>query len=106
MTEFWNVQGNEKSDTQVFWIALIRKVFGIIKPEEYIEFEKRVKDGHTKLIDAYVKSTGIIIEQKSKGKNLDDAFAQAKNYYVETISKDVFAHIIRNPFAFCEFTHD
>ncbi|MBR0251168.1 MAG: class I SAM-dependent DNA methyltransferase [Synergistaceae bacterium] len=81
MTEFRNIQGNEKSDTQVFWLALIRKVFGIIKPEEYIEFEKRVKDGHTKFIDAYVKSTGIIIEQKSKGKNLDEAFRQAKNYY-------------------------
>ena len=81
MTECWNVQGNEKSETQIFWYKIIRDVFGIAKPEEYIEFEKRVKDGHTKFIDAYVKSTGIIIEQKSKGKNLDEAFAQAKNYY-------------------------
>ena len=72
---------NEKSDTQKFWLKLLRDVFGIINPEDYVDFEKRVKDGHTKFIDAYIPSTGIIIEQKSAGKNLDEAFIQAKNYY-------------------------
>ncbi|MBR0250623.1 MAG: class I SAM-dependent DNA methyltransferase [Synergistaceae bacterium] len=81
MAEFWNVQGNEKSDTQKFWLGLIHNVFKINNPGDYVDFEKRVKDGHTKFIDAYVKSTGIIIEQKSKGINLDEAFRQAKNYY-------------------------
>ena len=72
---------NEKSYTQVFWLTLIRDKFGVINPEDYIEFEKRVEIEHVKFIDAYVPSTGTIIEQKSPGKNLDDAFTQAKNYH-------------------------
>ena len=72
---------SEKSHSQTFWLGLIRNVFGIINPEEYIEFEKRVEIEHVKYIDAYIPSTGTIIEQKSPGKNLDDAFTQAKNYH-------------------------
>lgn len=76
-----NTNGSEKSDTQKFWLALIRDTFGIDKPEDYIVFEKKVEIEHTKFIDAFIPSTGIIIEQKSKGINLDSAFVQAKNYY-------------------------
>ena len=72
---------NEKSDTQTFWLTLIRDVFGVINPEDYIQFEKRVLIDNIGFIDAYIPSTGIIIEQKSPGKNLDAAFSQAKNYY-------------------------
>lgn len=75
------METNEKSHSQTFWLKLIREKFGIINPEEYIEFEKRVDIVHKKFIDAYVPSTGIIIEQKFPGKNLDDAFIQAKNYH-------------------------
>ena len=60
---------------------LIREKFGIINPEEYIEFEKRVDIVHKKSIDAYVPSTGIIIEQKSPGIDLDAVFVQAKIYH-------------------------
>lgn len=76
-----NTNGSEKSDTQIFWLALIRDIFGISKPEDYIVFEKKVEIEHVKFIDAFIPSTGIIIEQKSKGFNLDSAFVQAKNYY-------------------------
>lgn len=71
----------EKSDTQSFWLALIRDVFGVINPEVYIEFEKRVLIEHVGFIDAYIPSTGIVIEQKSPGKDLAAAFEQAKRYY-------------------------
>ncbi|MBQ7544248.1 MAG: class I SAM-dependent DNA methyltransferase [Synergistaceae bacterium] len=72
---------NEKSDTQKFWLTLIRDVFGIANPEEYVDFEKRVEMEHIKFIDAFIPSTGTIIEQKSPGKDLEAAFVQAKNYY-------------------------
>ncbi|MBQ3764521.1 MAG: hypothetical protein II869_06065, partial [Synergistaceae bacterium] len=72
---------NEKSHTEIFWLTLIKKVFGIINPEEYIEFQKRVRIEHVKFIDAYIPSTGTLIEQKSPGKDLDAAFVQAKNYH-------------------------
>ena len=72
---------NEKSDTQKFWLTLIRDVLGVQHPEDCIDFEKPVEIEHVKFIDAYIPSTGIIIEQKSPGKDLDAAFSQAKKYY-------------------------
>ena len=83
---------NEKSHTQKFWRKLIFDVFGIINQDEYIEFEKRVLVGRTKFIDAYIPSTGIVIEQKSPGVDLNapekqsdgtslTPFEQAKRYY-------------------------
>lgn len=67
----WKHRGNEKSDTQSFWLALLRNVFGVSNPEEYIQFEKRVKvDGNTKFIDAYIPHTLVLIEQKDYGKDL------------------------------------
>ena len=72
---------NEKSYTQTFWLAFIRDTFNIINPEDYVDFEKRVDIEHAKFIDAYIPSTGTIIEQKSPGKDLEAAFIQAKNYY-------------------------
>lgn len=67
----WEHRGNEKSDTQSFWLALLRNVFGVSNPEEYIQFEKRVKvDGSTKFIDAYIPHTLVLIEQKDYGKDL------------------------------------
>ncbi|MBQ7170135.1 MAG: class I SAM-dependent DNA methyltransferase [Synergistaceae bacterium] len=72
---------NERSYTQTFWLTFIRDTFGIISPEDYVDFEKRVDIEHAKFIDAYIPSTGTIIEQKSPGKDLEAAFLQAKNYY-------------------------
>ncbi|MDM8293464.1 class I SAM-dependent DNA methyltransferase [Faecalicoccus pleomorphus] len=67
----WEHRGNEKSDTQSFWLAFLRNVFGVSNPEEYIQFEKRVKvDGNTKFIDAYIPHTLVLIEQKDYGKDL------------------------------------
>ncbi|MDE5556800.1 MAG: methylase [Ruminococcus sp.] len=89
--EYWKDKGDEKSDTQSFWIMLLREVFGVAEPEKIIEFEKRVKDETTNFIDCYIDSTKVIIEQKKLGKDLrkgirqsDDSllspFQQAKRY--------------------------
>ena len=85
------MNGREKSDTQKFWLGLLRDVLGLEKPEEYIEFEKTVELSHKSFIDAYIPSTGIVIEQKSQSVNLDapakqsdgtlaTPFEQAKRY--------------------------
>ena len=47
---------NEKSHTEIFWLTLIKKVFGIINPEEYIEFQKKVRIEHVKFIFTTWKS--------------------------------------------------
>ncbi|MBQ9404157.1 MAG: class I SAM-dependent DNA methyltransferase [Synergistaceae bacterium] len=82
----------EKSNTQVFWLKLLRDVLGLEYPEKYIEFEKRVELHHMSFIDAYIPSTRIIIEQKGPDVDLDTPikqsdgtsltpFEQAKRYY-------------------------
>ena len=74
----WNGRGYEKGEAQKFWLQFLRDVSGVDKPESYVEFELKVSSG---FIDAYLKDTRVIIEQKSSHVPLDDSvFAQAKRY--------------------------
>lgn len=75
--EDWKNRGDEKSDSQSFWLALLRDVLGISEPEKYIIFEERVKLDHTSFIDAHIPSTHVLIEQKKRGLNLRSAIRQS-----------------------------
>ena len=76
--ELWNDKGfDEKGETQSFWLSLLRDVYGVEKPEEFVEFEKRVKDGTTNFIDVYIPSTKVLIEQKARTKDLDKQIKQS-----------------------------
>ncbi|MBR1418027.1 MAG: hypothetical protein IJ576_03575, partial [Synergistaceae bacterium] len=88
----WSGKGDEKSDTQKFWLELLRYICGVGEPEILINFEKRVELEHTSFIDAYINKTKIIIEQKSIDIDLGKAakqsdgslltpYDQAKRYY-------------------------
>ena len=88
----WKNLGNEKSDTQKFWLEIIRDILGYDNPEDFIEFEQRVDTGHVNFIDAYVQSSCTVIEQKGSNIDLDKSylqsdgsaltpFLQAKKYY-------------------------
>ena len=68
--DFWADHGDEKSDTHLFWLQLLRDVLGFERPDELVEFEKRVALEHTGFIDVYVPSTRTLIEQKSSGVNI------------------------------------
>ena len=78
----WQKHGYEKGEAQKFWLAFIRDVFDINKPEKFIDFETQVKiDGNTKFIDGYLFESKVLIEQKSSNVKLDEtAFKQAKRY--------------------------
>lgn len=69
-SEYWKDRGDEKSDSQSFWLALLRDVLGIEEPEKFILFEERVKLDHISFIDARIPLTHVLIEQKKKGVNL------------------------------------
>ncbi|MBQ9372787.1 MAG: class I SAM-dependent DNA methyltransferase [Thermoguttaceae bacterium] len=73
----WRGRGDEKSDTQTFWLSLLRDVYGVERPEETIEFERRVKIGHVSFIDAYIPSSEVLIEQKSIDVNLASSKEQS-----------------------------
>ncbi len=76
--EFWENKGYEKGQSQTFWLQLLRQVYGIEKPEEFIEFEDQVHiDKSTGFIDGYIPSTKVLIEQKSITVNLRKAIRQA-----------------------------
>lgn len=80
----WQGRGDEKQETQAFWLALLQKIFGVEEPEKYISFEQRVevddpKTGKstTKFIDGYIPQTRVLIEQKGQDVDLRKGYRQS-----------------------------
>ena len=73
----WTGHGDEKQETQRFWMALLQKVYGVAEPDKAIEFEVRVKLDHTSYIDAYIKDTHVLIEQKGMDIDLRKGYKQS-----------------------------
>ncbi len=73
----WKGRGYEKGESQPFWLSLIRNVFGINNPEQFIIFEEQVKLDHTSFIDVIIPSTHVMIEQKGLGKDLRKPIRQS-----------------------------
>ena len=78
----WQGKGYEKGETQPFWLALLRDVYGIEKPENFIFFEEKVNLGHASFIDARIPETHVIIEQKSLGKDLSKPVKQSDGTFL------------------------
>ena len=75
----WADETNEHAEAKSFWDDFFN-VFGISR-RRVASFESGVKiDGNTKFIDLVWKGT-LLIEHKSKGKDLDTAKKQAMNYF-------------------------
>lgn len=75
----WENTANEDADAKPFLVEFFN-VFGISR-KRFASFEHRVKklDEKDGYIDLLWKGT-ILIEMKSRGKNLDKAYTQAKDY--------------------------
>ncbi|MCX6579066.1 MAG: class I SAM-dependent DNA methyltransferase, partial [Candidatus Aminicenantes bacterium] len=75
----WENAFNEDADAKPFLVAFFN-VFGI-NQRKVASFEHRVKklDEHEGYIDMLWKGT-LLVEMKSKGKNLDKAYRQARDY--------------------------
>ena len=72
----WQNRGDEKQETQRFWIELLTKVFGV-DGSAAIAFEVPVKLGHTSFIDGYIASTRVLIEQKGRDIDLRKGYKQS-----------------------------
>lgn len=109
----WQGKGDEKQDTQTFWISLLQRVFGVGKDNiaKVITFEvrsskkQRGKDFKDAVIYRYNKENEILVEQKSFGIALDKKikqsdgeeltpFEQAKRYDDQSVSSDKARWII------------
>lgn len=73
----WAGRGDEKQDTQAFWMSLLQKVYGVEDPAAFIKFELRVKLDHTSFIDAFIEDTHVLIEQKGKEIDLTKGYKQS-----------------------------
>ncbi len=73
----WQGRGDEKQETQLFWISLLSKVFGVAEPDKYVEFELPVKLDHTSFIDGYIGATRVLIEQKGAEIDLRKSYKQS-----------------------------
>ncbi len=91
---YWKDKGYEKGESQSFWLSLLRDVYGVEQPEQFITFEEQVHLDHTSFIDGAIPSTKVLIEQKGLGKDLNKPikqsdgtmltpFQQAKRYITE-----------------------
>ena len=68
----WKNRGKEDKDYTEFWEDLLEDVFGVPKARKEIEPQSKVKfEGSTKRIDIRVKTSKVVIEQKSNDVNLD-----------------------------------
>ena len=74
---YWKNRGDEKQETQRFWIDLLRNVYGVPNPEQSIEFEVPVKLSHTSFIDGYLADTRVLIEQKGADIDLKKGYKQS-----------------------------
>lgn len=73
----WKNRGDEKQDTQIFWMSLLQKVYGVSEPDKHIHFEVPVKLSHTSFIDGLISSTHVLIEQKGKDIDLRKGYRQS-----------------------------
>ena len=75
--ETWAGRGNEKGESQPFWLSLLRNVYGVEAPENFIVFEEKVILDHASFMDGYIESTHVLIEQKGLKKNLKQPVKQS-----------------------------
>ena len=73
----WENRGNERQDSQSFWLDLLQSVYGVENPSEYITFEDKVILDHTSFMDGFIDKTKVLIEQKSSDKDLNKAIKQS-----------------------------
>lgn len=82
--ERWVDRGNEKQDSQSFWLDLLHNVYGIDNPTEYITFEDSVSNmmDSTSFIDGYIEKTNVLIEQKGRHRDLNKGIRQSDGTYL------------------------
>ncbi len=73
----WAHVSGERANYQKFWLTLIRDVFDIDKPENFINFEVPVQLAHKSFIDGYFPDTNVLIEQKACGVDLEKEITQS-----------------------------
>ncbi len=99
-TEFskeWENVTDERAEAQSFWNNFFN-IFGVSR-KRVASFEKPVKkaDGHQGFIDLLWKGI-VLVEHKSKGKDLNTAYKQAKDYFPGLKDEELPRYIVVSNF--------
>lgn len=94
----WDGISDDRAEAQTFWNDFFN-IFGVSR-KRVATFEKPVKkaDGHQGFIDLLWKRV-VLVEHKSKGKDLDTAYSQAKDYFPGLRDEELPRYIIVSNFA-------
>ncbi len=94
----WADAANEDSEAKPFWIAFF-EIFGITN-KRVATFEHAVKKfgGGQGYVDLFWPGV-LLVEQKSRGRDLDRAFSQALDYFPGIKERDLPRHIVVCDFA-------
>ena len=86
----WKEKGYEKGESQSFWLSLLRDVYGVDHPEQFINFEEQVHLDHTSFIDGVIPATKVLIEQKSLEKDLRKPIRQSDGTLLTPTGKKIY----------------
>ena len=94
----WADESSEDAEAKSFWDDFFL-VFGVSR-RRIASFEEPVKkvDGSSGFIDLLWKGI-LLVEHKSRGKSLDKAFSQAKDYFPGLKDRDLPRYILVSDFA-------
>lgn len=92
----WAEEDSERAEAQSFWNDFFQ-IFGISR-RQVATFEHKVEiPGHKGRIDLLWKGK-VLVEHKSRGKDMDDAMEQAKTYAQSLPGPDAPAYILLSDF--------
>lgn len=76
--DYWQkeAEGSEEAESRTFWLELFEDVLGVRNAKRVLKFERRVQG---RKIDVFHEDVGVLIEQKSRGVNLDKHYTRGKN---------------------------
>lgn len=94
----WKTATRENADAKLFW-ARFYECYGI-RPESSTIYEKAVDklDGGRGFIDSFIPGL-LIVEHKSRNRNLDSAFTQASDYFMALPELERPKYIVTSDFA-------
>jgi hypothetical protein len=89
----WETETSENAEAQSFWNDFF-EVFGISR-RRVASFEKPIKksDGKDGFIDLLWKGV-LVVEHKSRGKDLNRAFKQATDYFAGLKERDLPQYVL------------
>ena len=95
--DYKDAEDYERGQSQNFWTQIFN-AYGVSGQTQLKAFEHRLKDGKgQRYVDAFIPKL-VMIEQKSRGIDLNIAYAQASNYYTKLRENEQPRYIILSNF--------